>query len=276
MLVCGVNERDKPLNLRITNNRIKKCTGDAIVIKNFKNFKKILIKRNEVTETKGNGLTLLSLEQGVSNVEVRDNKIDSNKGNGIYICDAICEVADCHLIHNASKGIYIAKGKSNKLASIIKNCTIRSNLGSGIGLATGNTRLTINSCKIVKNKEYGIELDSTELEGNSFNFSARSMDGSCFAVRDKKKAVVIRHGEISDNMKGGIYLDLKCNVLIYEASVKNNGDAAILIENNKGTIEYSERTLKRKMIQGGVKKKHKEINIYSGKKSKACGVCVIL
>jgi hypothetical protein len=271
-----MNESDEPLDLTISRNHIKKCMGDAIVIKTFKNFNKVIIKHNEITETKGNGITLLSLEQRVNNVEVRDNKVDYNKGNGIFICDAVCEVVDCYCTHNASKGICIAKGKTNKLTTVIKNCTVRSNLGSGIGLATGNIRLIINSCKILKNKEYGLELDSTELEGNSFNFSGRSVDTSCFAVRDKKKTVVVRYGEISDNIKGGVYLDLKCNVLIYEVTIKNNGDAAVFMENNKGTIEYSEKTLKRKMIQGVVKKKHKEMNIYSRKKNKACGVCTVL
>lgn len=278
MLICGSSERNELLEIKIARNQIKKCQGDAIIVKDLKNFSKLLIRENDITETKGNGISLSSLEQRANNIELKDNRLDYNKGHGIFVCDAVCEIADCHSCHNALKGIYITKARATRLTNVIKNCTVRSNLGSGIGLASGNTHLVVNSCRVLKNKEYGLELDCTELESNSLSASSRSfsMDSSCFAVRDKKKVVTVKYGEISENVRGGVYVDLKCSMMIQETVIKNNGEAAIVMENNKGTVEYSDKTLKRRMILGGVKKKNKEINIYSRKKNKACGVCTIL
>ena len=230
-MISGVNESIIPFSIKISHNTITKCIGDSISIKNIKGFDYISLKKNIITKVKGNGISLISINQDVNFVKLKGNKVNDNKGTGIFLYNAVCDIEDCSCSHNASKGIYVIMVRSlysSKFQTVISNCTFHNNLGSGIKLATSNARVVINESQIFKNREYGIELDKTEFDNSNSSFFRSSRgDSSCLMGKEKKDEILIKYGNINENIRGGIYLDLKCTINISEAFIKNNDGAAI-------------------------------------------------
>jgi len=270
ILICGGNIKDEAVknsfDAIISFNTLRNCQSDGIAILNAFKFERIEVTDNEVFENSGNGIYLSSVisESEKDNALLTSNKIFNNETNGVFVVDTMCKFKKCEFEHNNGKGMLITTSNSKLEPRIsIEGCLIKNNKCTGIGLIrTKGSKIRIESCKVVANENYGLEIADKD---NNEQLKDDIM------TNEQNINILLKEGEISDNQKGGIALSNGQQLLIDKSCIKNNSNLAISIS-SKGKVKYSERTLEDKRIIGIVKQHHKEINIY---KSTGCQ-CVIL
>lgn len=240
---------------------------------------KLSVSDNTISSTGGNGVAVVSVSQACDCVNpeavvISDNSVMECKANGIYLSDTYCCVLNCECTQNGHKGIvltrlrpeYVASTKTTGYKAKVTGCVAQRNVTGGMAIVdTADTRILVEGCRLNKNGEYGMMASNGEASP-----SVDSQD-------DENAAATMKGGEVCENARGGLMVSGH-SLLVDGTCIKYNGmGVAVYMENCRSRVLYSDATLKRKSVQGTVKNRVKEFNIYAGYKSTTpCCACTIV
>jgi len=283
ILIYGEKSVNMPLkaDIYLRENKIQSCKEDGILIRNME-LDYIEISNNMVICSASNGIGIYNTL--CTNLDLNQITSKDNGFCGVYIQETACNIKNSLFTNNGVSGVGVVgdpislKGKNTNNEINIIDSNTSGNRQNGISLLDYYKGIvSIVSCKISDNKDYGIFLSTHEIQDKTQQNQSSSVATSASIINPMPKSkVIITKGEIKHNKKGGIYLSQQYTH-IDSTLIDNNGEFAIYIPSRNGEkdLAFSASTLMNECIQGHIGGRWGKISIYQNSTVCGCAVCSI-
>ncbi|MCD6147855.1 right-handed parallel beta-helix repeat-containing protein, partial [bacterium] len=208
--------------------KISNTTGTAGIYITGASAGNIEIKDNDISDNAGDGIRV----ESASDVVISYNSISSNSGRGIYLEGAnSSEVINNQIFQNLSEGIF----NNGSGAVLIEFNRVFSNGGEGILVFNNANNNQIKDNRLFLNSGDGIRVSSNISSIEVSDNRCYSNQGNGIAFTDHiSNASRIRSNLVYLNQKSGILLFDHCvNDTVSNNTSFHNGENGILIENSK-------------------------------------------
>jgi len=262
--IFGDNMNFQNCQIEIGENKMMSCAKDGIGIKNL-NVKSVLVEKNEVTGSSGNGIFLQNILDinSFSQVLVKSNKIMKSQLYGMVVMNAGVYSETNEITENMKGGLLISDGgdkeiqnedfyKQYALRNIFNCDNIHQNSDSGvIIIGGGKGPIIFNACQLQLNATNGLYIKQDQ-EG-SLSTKTTGTDEGAKSARgggESNRDILLDKCNISENLMSGVYVKSLIHPLYSkETMIYGNNSFAVYIQRaeDKGKVVFKGETKNSKL-----------------------------